>query len=125
MRVAAGLASEEAPSGASAGAENAFCGSTLSLRHKANMQLAFLCEGGSSGLVNSVSISLHGSSYLKKGERMKAIFFLPCFKMCLRAAMQVSVAKVCCKWIPRSSLYRSTTVNEINKVEQYKRETGD
>lgn len=78
MRVAAGLASEEAPSGASAGAEDAFCGSALSLRHKANMQLAFLCEGGSSGLINSVSISLHGSSYLKKGERMKAFFFFSC-----------------------------------------------
>lgn len=46
-----------------------------SLCHKANLLLAVLCEGGSSGLINSVSISLHGSSYLKKGKRMKAIFF--------------------------------------------------
>lgn len=75
VAIAACLASEEVASGASAGAENAFCGSTLSLHHKANMLLAFLCEGGSSGLINSVSISLHGSSYLKKGKGMKAIFF--------------------------------------------------
>lgn len=46
----------------------------LSLRHKANMLSAFVCEGGTSGLINSVSISLHGNSYLKKEKRMKAIF---------------------------------------------------
>jgi len=72
--VAAGLASEEAASGASAGAGNTLCVGTLSLHHKASLHLAFLCDGGSFGLINSVSISLHGSSYLKKGKRIKANF---------------------------------------------------
>lgn len=91
----------------------------LSLRHKANMLRALACEGGSSGFINSVSISLHGNSYLKKGKRIKAIF-LYIFKMYLNPAMQVSVAEVLCKWNPHTSLNRSTTVNEISKVEQHK-----
>lgn len=33
--------------------------------------------------------------------------------------MQVSIAEVLCKWNPHTSLNRLTTVNEINKVEQY------
>lgn len=88
----------------------------FSLCHKANMLSAFLCEGGSSGLINSVSISLHGNPYLKKRKRMKAIFYV-FFKMHLSPAMQVSVTEVLCKWNPHTSLYRSTTINEINKVE--------
>lgn len=40
--------------------------------------------------------------------------------MYLSPAMQVSVAEVLCKWNPHASLNRSTTVNEINKVEQHK-----
>lgn len=50
---------------------------------------------------------------------MKAIFYA-FFKKYLSPAMQVSVAEVLYKWNPHISLYRSTTVNEINKVEQYK-----
>lgn len=56
--IAAGLAPGLAASGASARTENAFCSSTLMLCQKANLLLAFLCEG-SSGLIISVSAFFH------------------------------------------------------------------
>lgn len=66
--IATSLAWGVATSGASAGTQDAFCGSALMLCQKANLLLAFLCEGGSSGLINSVSASFYVSSYLEKEE---------------------------------------------------------
>lgn len=110
--MAASLTSKEAASGTSAGAEKVFAAVPSHCITKPTC-LGFLVQGRFFWF-HEFCFSFSPWKFLfKKGKEDESCFF------CL-VSKQFSVAEVPHKWIPHRSLYRLTTVDEINKGEQYK-----